>query len=90
MTAKKGGGETVTISKPSAKLARKYGKNVSRGIIEMGRCIEVLEKANKEKLTVLQGTDLKVTANYLCKNRPELIREIFCEDCIEHTGVVKE
>ena len=47
-TSTKGGGVTVTISKPAAALALTYGKNVSRGIIEMETEICVLQFAVKE------------------------------------------
>lgn len=31
-------------------IAKKYGKSVSKGIVEMEKCIGVIEKANKEKV----------------------------------------
>ena len=39
---------------PSAILiAKKYGKSVSKGIVAMQKCIETLEKANKEKAALI-------------------------------------
>jgi hypothetical protein len=40
MPSKKGGGVTVTISKPSATVALAYGDNVSKGILKMEECLE--------------------------------------------------
>jgi hypothetical protein len=33
----------------------------------------------------LTPEDQRKLVAYLCKNKPELIREIFCEECPEHT-----
>jgi hypothetical protein len=37
----------------------------------------------------LNEDQIRSVVNHLCKNKPELIREIFCEECPEHTGVVE-
>lgn len=37
------------VTPAAIEIAKKYGKNVSKGIVEMGHVIEVLDTANKEK-----------------------------------------
>ena len=73
-----------SISNPSAIIALKYGKNVSRGILEMEA---ELSWAN-DPATFPTFKQRQLIA-WFWKNKPAMVREIVCEECPEHGEEMK-
>ena len=65
-------------------IALKYGKNVSRGILEMEA---ELSWAN-DPATFPTFKQRQLIA-WFWKNKPEMVREIVCEECPEHGEEMK-
>ena len=64
MPSKKGGGITVTISKPSASIALRYGSNVSKGIKKMGELLVFMRAEDKRKVErALENSRLESLGN---------------------------
>ena len=40
-------------------------------------------------ITFLSVSEQRDVVTYLWKNKPELLRDIICENCLEHTGEIK-
>ena len=58
------------VTPASIIIAKKYGKSVSKGIVAMQDCIEILEKANKEKARDIKNLQMCLGKTYCLRGMP--------------------